>query len=95
MARASKLIINTEDAERKIKQVHESALLAVNAIDSLISAVIEATKAIKEYQNIADDFVLERKQDVCECPHHEISFKGGSKFCQSCGKLLRAASLNQ
>jgi len=34
------------------------------------------------------------EKDLCECQHHEISFKGGSDYCQTCGKLLRAAKLN-
>ena len=34
-------------------------------------------------------------EDQCECQHHEISFKAGSNYCQSCGKLLRAAQLNR
>lgn len=30
----------------------------------------------------------------CECQHNEISYKVGSDYCQSCGKLLRAACIN-
>lgn len=56
MAKATELIIDAKDAERKIKQITESARIAGKAMDSLISAVTEAIEAIKEYQNIADKF---------------------------------------
>lgn len=82
MARASELIINTKDAERKMTQLNESAIIAGKAIDHLISAVTEATKAIQEYQNIADKFCDKWRQDKMGEVADDVL---AGLMCETCG----------
>ena len=58
--------------------------------DEMKANIYNAMVYIKELLQPTDD-----TQSLCECQHHEISFKSGSKFCQSCKKLLRSSLLNQ
>lgn len=63
--------IDTKDAEEQIKRLNEGATLLGKTMSSLIPATKEATEAMKEYQNIADKFVLKEIEYKFEEEHEE------------------------